>query len=1090
MAADYLRYYPQDYGNQRTWTFSGWIKKTKQETNQNLLSPRYGGDGSNESQMGFKNDDTFRWYDSGGTALNYTSTFKFRDVGWYHIVCSLNTLLDRTYDRAKVYINGYEITDWGTQTAPSQRAKLGWTRYFMDIGKAAYTTNYYAEGPMFDFYFVDGHQLTPDVFGYPKEGQGYQIHDGMANDAATSNTIIPGQWLPRSPSAVKKDIERRNGGFGATGFYLPMNGQSQPGHDWHCDADYIIKLKDEDAQQPICGAPTTSNNFVDQLRDDPFKDNIALAIPLIYGAQSSGYGDYSADIKGSGTNKTITTHNDMDPSNTSDAADSPYGSSGEFNGSDKYLSSNNFPAFGTGDFTIEWWMKPDDISTTYGGLVEFTASTGAKRIEIAFQSSAIHIYTDTGSWRSTGYGPQTQQWVHIAFEKHNGKLSMYVNGVMKWSVTNSRDYDETSTLKIGYHSGYGYYNGQMFDIRVYQGIAKYKGGFECQRHFNGHDIEKRRTQKETINNTFACLDENATLVNGNSNKLDNCGLHVDCGTGGWHGQLSTIGIPKSNTDKWYWEGYAHTMSGSAGYHLVFGLSINEGCKVRALNDNQYWGTDEGDYMVAGHQNGNWVVVNENNFTPTIASSTTPPITIMCAYDASTKKIWWGHNGTWYNSGNPAAGTNHTQQIAETDFNEVLPVAAVYTSGTDLWVNFGQDPTFGENQSYGTVYNDTSGYGEFKYQPPSGFKAICTANLPDVPIKDPGDYFRTIRYAGTSHVNQKVTQVGFRPDLVWIKRQDTTQSWVAGTSIRPAGHFLALNGTGAEANEEDKFKCVNEFGFDVGNHNGTGHSGSGYAAYAWKAGGNSNVYNYDGVGYATAAAMNSATGVNMHAGSINVDSCTINSKSKLSIITWGGTAAAGDLAHGLGATPGMIHIKKISASGNSWASYITGVGAQQQLLLNSGNGISADANGFDALPDANLVHVGSGAAMATNQAGTNMAWIWAPVEGYSKFGKYKGNNHATEGSLVHCGFRPAWVMIKRRDGSQDWTVFSSASNSHNPLTRYVHPSGDGGEGTYQDFSVDFYSTGFRPRDNLNHINASEIYLYAAFAEAPTRYALGR
>ena len=46
MAADYLRYYPQDYGNQRTWTFSGWIKKTKQETNQNLLSPRYGGDGN------------------------------------------------------------------------------------------------------------------------------------------------------------------------------------------------------------------------------------------------------------------------------------------------------------------------------------------------------------------------------------------------------------------------------------------------------------------------------------------------------------------------------------------------------------------------------------------------------------------------------------------------------------------------------------------------------------------------------------------------------------------------------------------------------------------------------------------------------------------------------------------------------------------------------------------------------------------------------------------------------------------------------------------------------------------------------------
>ena len=1089
MAADFLRYYPQVYGNQRTWTFSGWIKKTKRETSMNLLSPRYGGDGSNEAQMGFMNTDQFRWYDSGGAAMIYTSTYKFRDVGWYHIVCSLNTLLDQEKDRAKVYINGYEITDWATQTAPSQRAKLGNTRYFMDIGKAAYTNNYYAEGPMFDFYFVDGHQLTADDFGYPKEGQGYQIHDGMANNAATSNTIVPGQWLPRSPAAIKKNVQRRNGGFGATGFYLPMNGQANPGHDWHCDADYIIKLKDEDAQQPICGAPTTSNNFVDQLRDDPFKDYLELAIPLIYGAQSSGYGDYSADIKGSGSNKTITSHNNMDPSNTANAADSPYGSSGEFNGNDKYLTSNSFPAFGTGDFTFEWWMKPDDINVNYAGLVEFTASTGAKRIEVALKDNAIQVYTDTGSWRSTGYGPITEQWVHIAFEKHRAKLSMYVNGVMRWSVTNSRDYDETSTFRVGKHVAY--YNGQIFDVRVYKGIAKYKGGFDCQRHFNGHDIEKRRTQKETTHNTFACMDENATVTAGESNVIDNAGLHIDCGSSSWRGHLSTIGIPKSNTDKWYWEGYAHTMSGVSGYHIGFGLSINHGCRLRSLSDNQYWGSDVGDYSLIGRNSNDWLLFNAGGGSTTVVpAGTAPPIVIMCAYDASTKKIWWGYNGTWYNSGNPAAGSNHTQQIAETDFDEVLPTAATYTSGTDLWLNFGQDPTFGDQVTYGTVYNDTSGYGEFKYQPPSGFKAICTANLPDVPIKDPGDYFRTIRYAGTSHDHQKVAQVGFKPDLVWIKRQDTNQSWVAGTSIRSAGHFLSLNSSDRELNEEDKFKCVSEFGFDVGNHNGTGHSGSGYAAYAWKAGGNNNTYNYDGVGYATAAAMNSATGVNMHSGSINVDGCTINSKSKFSIITWGGTGSAGDLAHGLGATPGMIHIKKISASGNSYASYITGVGAQQQLLLNSGNGVSADANGFDALPDANLVHVGSGSAMATNQAGTNMAWIWAPVEGYSKFGKYKGNNHATEGSLVHCGFRPAWVMIKRKDNSQDWTIFSSADNSNNPLTRYLHPSADQGAGTYSDFSIDFYSTGFRPTDNLNHINAAEVYLFAAFAEAPTRYALGR
>ena len=174
----YLRRTPISFGHQRTWTFAGWYYKSRNGTAQNLISPRYGGDGSNEAQLGFQNTDQFRYYDSGGGSGYplYSTTAKYRDVGWYHIIVAVDTTLEKNVDRVKIYINGHEITDWASSQVPDQNQKMGMGRYFTDIGKAAYTNNYYAEGSVFDFYFVDGHALTPDIFGYHKDGKGYMVH--------------------------------------------------------------------------------------------------------------------------------------------------------------------------------------------------------------------------------------------------------------------------------------------------------------------------------------------------------------------------------------------------------------------------------------------------------------------------------------------------------------------------------------------------------------------------------------------------------------------------------------------------------------------------------------------------------------------------------------------------------------------------------------------------------------------------------------------------------------------------------------------------------------------------------------------------
>ena len=60
----------------------------------------------------------------------------------------------------------------------------------------------------------------------------------------------------------------KDGGFGVNGYYLPMNDSSNVGADFHCDPNSIITLKGEDLPQPRNGAPTTSDAYVSQLRQE------------------------------------------------------------------------------------------------------------------------------------------------------------------------------------------------------------------------------------------------------------------------------------------------------------------------------------------------------------------------------------------------------------------------------------------------------------------------------------------------------------------------------------------------------------------------------------------------------------------------------------------------------------------------------------------------------------------------------------------------------------------------------------------------------------------------------------------------------
>ena len=137
--------------------------------------------------------------------------------------------------------------------------------------------------------------------------------------------------------------------------------------------------------------------------------------------------------------------------------------------------------FGTGDFTVEFWINQGVNDSNYTNLVSLYASTNVKRFQIAFLSSTIQVYTHSGSWADTGYAPTAGVYEHIAFQRdYSGStLKMYANGEEKWSASNNRDYDEAFETYIGDGptASYSAFQGYLSNVRICMGHLVYSSNY-------------------------------------------------------------------------------------------------------------------------------------------------------------------------------------------------------------------------------------------------------------------------------------------------------------------------------------------------------------------------------------------------------------------------------------------------------------------------------------------------------------------------------------------------------------------------------------------------------------------------------------
>ena len=335
------------------------------------------------------------------------------------------------------------------------------------------------------------------------------------------------------------------------------------------------------------------------------------------------------------------------------------------------------------------------------------------------------------------------------------------------------------------------------------------------------------------------------------------------------------------------------------------------------------------------------------------------------------------------------------------------------------------------------------------------------------INDSSAQFQVQLYTGNQSTKNVVNggNSNLQPDWVWIKARNATRDHRLMDSTRGVQKELVSNGTAAEYTEATGFTAFQSDGFQHGGANGYGASGETYVSWQWKANGGTTTTN---------DASSTSVGT--------IDSVyQANTTAGFSIVTYTGTGSAGTIAHGLGVAPTLI-IGKDRSDTSQWFVQHPAFGATHYGELDDTTAFADDANYFnDSTPTSTVFGIGSDGA--TGGTTNYVAYCFAPIQGYSKFGKYTGNGNA-DGPFVYTGFKPAWLMIKETISGGGWGMWDNKRTPTNPMKIRLLANTSAADDTSNDNSVDFLSNGFKMRTSSGSFNQNSTnILYMAFAEHP-------
>ncbi len=330
------------------------------------------------------------------------------------------------------------------------------------------------------------------------------------------------------------------------------------------------------------------------------------------------------------------------------------------------------------------------------------------------------------------------------------------------------------------------------------------------------------------------------------------------------------------------------------------------------------------------------------------------------------------------------------------------------------------------------------------------------------INDPSAQFQTALWTGNGGTQSIVNDgnANLQPDFLWTKRRNTAQNFHVVDSTRGVSKTLVTNDTDAEATKSTGCTSFDTDGFSVGADANFNNNSDTYVGWQWKANGGTTSTNNDG-------SQPSTVQVNTTAG--------------FSIVKRTGTGSAGaTYGHGLGVVPDVIISKGLNT--NNWYSYFKAIGGGTKWLILDGDGAAVtDANMWNDTDATSSVFTVGNSGGSNGNGVDYIAYCFANVQGYSKFGSYKGNGNV-DGPFVYTGFKPAWVMTKNASSAGGWAIMDAARNPNNVQNKYLIENTSDAEASGSSFDIDSNSNGFKIRANNGNINANgDTIIYMAFAE---------
>jgi hypothetical protein len=766
---------------------------------------------------------------------------------------------------------------------------------------------------------------------------------------------------------------------------------------------------------------------------------------------------------------------------------------------------NRTPASATNRKTWTWsaWVKRGSLGSAQT-LFNVGDGTGANELLISLPTTdIIRFYSYIGAYQlqldTTQVFRDPSSWYHIVLAVDttqataSNRAKLYVNGsqITAFSTATypSQNYDAyiniTQPHSIGRDIFVGrYFDGEMTEINFIDGQALTPSSFGSTNALTGVWQPARYTGTYGTNGFYLPFTDNSALTtssnvglgkdfSGNGNYWTTNNISITAGVtydsmtdvptltsataanfavlnpiGNGSGTISNgnlravtattladVGTFAMQSGKWYWEVTLTVSSNPRVGMYDIGKALPTAAGLGATNS--------------------WAIINSPSrlyyqgttvaYGSFVGSSGS---VVMIAYDPTNGNLWFGENGSWFASGNPATGANPS--LTGVTGTAIVAAASSGSGSNTFDYNFGQRP--------------------FTYTAPSGFVALNTFNLLTSTIVKGNTVMDATLYTGTGASLSVTNTASFKPDFVWVKSRSAAYWHKLTDSVRGVTKALVSNVTDAETTDTQGLTAFGSAGFTVGTNADYNGSGQTFVAWQWQAGQGSSSSNTNGT-------ITSTVSVNASAG--------------FSVLTYTGTGSAATVGHGLGVAPQFIIVKSRSAAGTYWQTYVAAISNMQNgyLELNTTGAFSTATNTVwnGTQPTSSVFSIGT--STQTNQNTTTyVAYCWTPIAGYSAFGSYTGNG-STDGVFVYFGFKPRFVLIKRIDGADSWCIWDTARNTYNAVDELLLPNSSSAAIT--PYPIDVLSNGMKARGTNTAYNASGgTYIYAAFASNPFRNSLAQ